>query len=183
MAFLEILTRYYKRPTLLAANARALAEQTDPDYVQTILADDVGLGIGASYERLADYAPRLVGEYVWILDDDDICTRPTLVAELKTIVQDDNPDVVIVKMDHGPRGVLPGLGRWEQPPVCGEIGVSAFIVRQNVWKAHAQAFLPGDYVSDFRFISAIFDSGASVFWHNVIASKVQQIGLGKPEAV
>lgn len=181
MAFLEILTRCYKRPGLLAIGQLSLAQQTDTDWMQTLLWDEVGAGIGASYERLAAYGPLLVGEYIWILDDDDVCIRPSLVAELKVIAQVDNPDVIMVKMDHGPRGVLPGLGNWQKPPECGAVGVSAFIVRKSVWQAHAGAFLPGNYVSDFRFIAAIFASGASVHWHNVIASRVQVIGLGRAE--
>lgn len=181
MAFLEILTRCYQRPTLLAVNQIALSEQTDTDWMQVYLHDEVGLGVGASYVRLAAHAPLLSGEYIWILDDDDVCIRPSLVAELKTIAQVDDPDVIMVKMDHGPRGVLPGLGNWQKPPECGAVGVSAFIVRRSVWQAHAGAFLPGNYVSDFRFIAAIFASGASVYWHNVIASRVQVIGLGRAE--
>lgn len=181
MAFLEILTRCYKRPKLLAVNQKALAEQTDTDWVQTLLRDEVGRGVGASYVRLAAYAPYLVGEYVWILDDDDMCIRPSLVAELKTIAQIDNSDVVMVRMDHGPRGVLPRADQWGKWPECGGIGVSGYIVRRDVWQAHAHAFLPGHYAADFDFINAIFTSGASVHWHNVIASRVQVIGLGRPE--
>ena len=181
MAFLEILTRAYKRPNMLSINTRALAEQTDRDYVQTILPDEVGMGIAVSYERLAAYAPQLVGEYVWILDDDDVCIRPSLIAELKAICKAHDPDVIMLRMDHGPRGILPGADTWETRPQMAGLGVSAFVVRQTVWKSCAQAFLPGSYASDFDFIAAIFDSGASVHWHDVIASRVQMIGLGKPE--
>lgn len=181
MAFLEVLTRFYKRPNLLAVNAKALSLQTDPDYVQTILADETGAGIAASYERLAAYGPRLVGEYVWILDDDDVCTRPSLIEELKVIAAIDDPDVIMVKMDHGPRGVLPDESHWQKPPEIACVGVSAFIVRKSVWQAHAGAFLPGNYAADFAFIAAIFASGVSVYWHNVVASRVQVIGLGRQE--
>lgn len=181
MAFLEILTRCYQRPNLLAANQSALAEQTDTDWMQVYLHDEVGRGVGASYVRLAAHAPQLVGDYIWILDDDDVCIRPSLVAELKTIAQVEDPDVIMVKMDHGPRGVLPPIGLWGKRPECGAVGISAVIVRRSVWQAHAGAFLPGHYAADFDFIAAIFASGASVYWHNVIASRVQVIGLGRPE--
>ncbi|MGP1666313.1 MAG: hypothetical protein ACTS5I_10490 [Rhodanobacter sp.] len=180
MPFLQILTRCYKRPQLLLANISSLVALTDPDWVQTCLIDNVGRGIGWSYTNMAAHAPLLRGEYIWILDDDDVCSRPTLVVELKQIVDDKRPDVIMVRMHHGPLGVLPDGATWQQPPQQAHIGCSAFVVRREVWQQHAGAF--GDhYAGDFDFIAAVFASGASVYWHDVIASRVQCISQGKAE--
>jgi hypothetical protein len=73
--FLEVLTRCYRRPGLLAANQASLRAQTCADWTQTLLVDEEGRGIAWSYVNMAGYAPHLVGEYVWILDDDDLCVR------------------------------------------------------------------------------------------------------------
>lgn len=179
MPFLEIITRTCKRPALLAANEASIRQQTDGDYLHTILEDRVGLGIGQAQMQLCGYAGALRGQYVWLLDDDDICTRPTLVADLKGIVaQENEPELVMMRMDHGPRGVLPDDLHWQGPPVCGFIGVSAYVVRQDVFVRHRAAWLSARYASDFDFIAAAYAAAERVTWWDVVASQVQQIGLG-----
>lgn len=184
MPFLEILTRTFgKRARLLANNRRSLQAQTDPDFIATLLVDEFQAGVGLAQVMLADYAHKLAGDYIWVLDDDDECTRPSLVAELKTIVAEHNPDVIVVKMDHGPRGVLPAVQNWGKRPCLAQIGSSGVIVRRSVWQAHADAFRSARYTSDFDFIDAVWNSEPAVYWHDVIASKVQMIGLGQKEPV
>ena len=179
--FLEILTRCYKRPTMLAKNQDSLRAQVFGDWVQTLLVDDQGVGINETHERMARYAPQLVGDYIWILDDDDECIRPTLFAELYDIAFYHNPQVIMIRMDHGPRGILPDEKNWGYAPQLGHVGVSAYVVRRDVWQAHARAWTPGVYHSDYNFIAAIFADNPFVIWHNVIGSRVQQIGLGRAE--
>lgn len=179
--FLEVLTRCYKRPAMLAVNMASLENQTDQDWEQTFLIDTVGRGIGWSYQNLAAYAPELTGAYIWILDDDDVCARVELVGELKAIAWvHDRPDVIMVRMDHGPLGVLPGPLGWLGRPAQGDIGVSAYIVRQDVWKAHSAAF-GAHYAGDYDFIASVFDSEPRIYWHDVIASRVQRISKGAIE--
>lgn len=181
MPFLTVITRCFKRPTMIAKNIASLSAQTSQDYDQLCLIDDVGRGVGWSYTNMASYAPRLKGDYVWILDDDDMCICDTLIDDLKAIVAEHNPDVIMLKMDHGPRGILPGKS-WQQRPVLGDIGCSAFVVRRGVWQDHAPYFTP-DYNGDFAFISSIFDEDYEIYWHDCIASKVQRISDGQPERV
>lgn len=183
MAFLEVLTRCYRRPRMLRRNQASLDAQTDPDWMQTLLVDDSGDGIAAAQERIGNYAPSLVGDYIWILDDDDECADRELVRELKTIATRHDPDVIMVRMDHGERGVLPSAFEWEEPPTLGRIGCSAYIVKRRVWRRHAGAWFPGRYHSDFDFIASIFadEEPLNIYWHDVIASRVQWIGLGRPE--
>lgn len=180
MPFLEVLTRAYKRPQMLAVNQASLAAQTDGDWVQTLLVDEAGRGIAWSHENMGAYAPRLVGEWIWILDDDDACACPTLVADLKRIVAEHDPDVVMVKMDHG-KAVLPGR-TWGGDPEYGQIGVSAYIVRRELWQAQAHALKPGWYGSDYSLINAIWLTRPQVYWHDQIVSRVQVQSFGKAEA-
>ncbi len=180
--FLEVLTRTFnQRPRMLACNIDSLMTQSCPDWLQTILADEEARGVAWAQENMANYSTQLQGEYIWILDDDDMCNRKTLVCELKEIAGQRDPDAIMVKMDHKERGVLPDEAHWGKPPEHGFIGCSAYIVKRELWQAHAGAFLPGTYYSDFTFIKSIFDSEPNVYWHDVIASRVQKIGLGKPE--
>jgi glycosyltransferase involved in cell wall biosynthesis len=184
MPFLEILTRTFNaRPHLLRINQESLQRQTDSDWVQTLLVDDVGRGIDWASENLAAYAPHLLGEYIWILDDDDTCILPTLVAELKFIAADSSPDVIMLRMDHGAGRLLPGDDTWMGPPVLGQIGCSAFVVRREVWQRHAGAMSKGHYASDFDLINAIWKSEPTVYWHDVVASRVMRQSFGRPEAI
>lgn len=176
---LEVLTRCYKRPRMLAANQASLDAQTDDDWQQTLLVDDVGRGIAWSYQNLAAYAPNLEGDYIWLLDDDDVCIHPTLFAELRVIAEAHSPDVIFVRMDHGERGVLPNEC-WGCEPKHGDIGCSAYVVRRQVWQAHAKHF-GAHYAGDFDFIRAIWNSKPTIFWHDVIASRVQRISRGATE--
>lgn len=182
MAFLEVLTRVYKRPAALAVNQASLLAQTDDDWMQTLLVDPVGAGIPASHERLADQAPELTGDYIWVLDDDDECIRPELVAELKAIAKAHEPNVIMMRMDCGPRGVLPDDGHWGLPPVEGRVASACFVVRRDLWQACADDWRSGRYAGDYDFIAAVFETTARVHWHDVIAARVQSIGLGRPEA-
>ena len=181
MAFLEIITRAYKRPVMLDRNRESLRQQTDNDWKQTILRDDDGIGVSMANAQLAHIGGMLTGDYIWILDDDDLCIQDSFVSELKRIVSDRNPDVIMVKMDHDTRGILPDLATWGIRPKIAKVGVSSFVIRRDVWKQNSHAWLTACYSSDYDFISAVFDSGVSVFWYDVIASQVQQISLGATE--
>lgn len=182
MPLLEVITRTYRRPKALMRNQASMAAQTSDDWCQTLLTDWVGRGIGASHVALADHAPHLVGDYIWVLDDDDECILPTFVAELARWVRSD-PDVVMVCMDHGPElGVLPDPVAWGHPPIEGRIGISAYVVRRAIWQDHADAWRSARYQSDFDFISAVFADRPKICWWGVVASRTQAgRNLGRPE--
>lgn len=86
----------------------------------------------------------------------------------------------MVRMDHGNGRILPSA-RWGKSPQVAEIGVSAFVVRRDVWQAHAGAWLPGCYSSDFQFINAVWQSRPQVYWWDVVASRVQRQSYGAAE--
>jgi hypothetical protein len=181
VSFLEVLTRVYRRPNLLMNNIRSLEAQSDRDWTQTLLVDGEGRGIGAAQAALSNHAPHVRGAYLWILDDDDLCTRPTFVAECKAIAAEYEPDFIVTRMDHGRRGVLPDDAHWQRAPAHGFIGVSAVIVRRDLWQRHAPAFASAHYASDFDFIRRLFEADPDVYWHDCIASQVQRISLGATE--
>lgn len=165
---------------MLAANQASLQAQTDGDWVQTLLMDRERRGIAWATENLTRYAPMLVGDYVWLLDDDDLCILPTFVAGLREIAVLNAPDVVFVRMDHGGGRILPSA-RWGKSPRLSEIGVSAYVVRRDVWQAHAGAWTPGKYTSDFEFINSIWQSRPVTFWWDVVASRCIRQSEGKAE--
>ena len=173
--FLEVLTRHMvSRHKELRINQASLAILKDADFAQTILVDDVGRGIGWTHMRFREHGPLLNGHYIWILDDDDMCIRPSLIDDLKGIVAKHNPDMIITKMDHGePLGVLPSGVFWKRRPFEGWIGVSSCFVRRAVWRIHAAAW--GDrYAGDFDFIFSVWAGGHKVHWFDAICSSVQR---------
>lgn len=175
---LQVLTRCWRRPSLLQANLKSVAALGE-GVEQTCVVDTEGRGIGASYEALARLEVR--GQYIWILDDDDICIEPGLVGRLRELMRK-RPDVVMVRMDHGDGlGVLPGEAQWGQAPVQGGIGCSGFMVRREVWLAERDVLVPGEYASDYRFIARVFGGGYVVEWLDVVASRVQRISHGAAE--
>ena len=179
--FLEILTRTFNaRPRMFAAHKASLAAQTDQDFIHTLIVDDVGRGIAYATEQMARYAPSLVGQYIFVLDDDDMLTLPTFVAGLKQIAVLNAPDLIMIRMDHGAGRILPSA-RWGKSPQKSEIGVSAFVVRRELWQAHAGAWLPGCYTSDFQFINAVWRARPIAYWWDVVASKCQRQSLGRAE--
>lgn len=182
MPFLEIVTRCYKRPQMLNINIDSLADQTDQDFTQTLLVDEVGRGVEWAFANLRSYAPKLVGDYIWILDDDDTCIRPSLVEDLRAIAAQYAPDVIMLKMDHGQWGIKPSFS-WGQRPQVGDIGCSAYVVKRSVWQYHAdRTWQITRYQSDFDFIESIFDAeGLKIAWYDVVASKVQRQSKGAPE--
>lgn len=171
--FLEVITRTFgKRPRMLLRNVLSMREQTDADWQQTLLHDTERRGVAWAVGNLATV--EAVGDYVWILDDDDECAYPEFVADLKYAVTIyGHPDVVMVKMDHGePLGVLPATGHWGNAPQEGCIGTSAFVVRRDVWNMYRPEWR-AQYNGDFHFIRHLWDVDCIFAWLDVVASRTQ----------
>lgn len=183
MPMLEVVTRTFRRPTMLAANKASVADQVGGSVKHTILVDQFGAGVPAANAGLATFEP--VGDYVWILDDDDVCIYPHLAVDLARIADTHrNPPAVIVRMDHGSLGVLPHDGIWGVAVHEAGIGTSGIITRRDVWMQHRQAWASARYASDYDFIAAVWAAcGPQIVWHDVVASRVQRISHGQPEAV
>lgn len=183
--FLEVVTRtFMQRPNMLAANAASVEALRGADHLHSVLVDYHMLGVAAANAALANYAPS--GQYVWVLDDDDLCLHAGLVEDLKYLAWlHASPPAVIVRMDHGePLGVLPAAAHWRQVPHEAGIGSSAIITRKDVWMYCRSAWGSGRYASDFDFIAAVFAAHGStnrIVWHDVIASRCQRISRGEPE--
>jgi hypothetical protein len=114
-----------------------------------------------------------VGDWVWILDDDDVCIYDGLVKDVARIASEQPAtQVIMVRMDHGAwLGVLPDAVVWGNEPAHGHMGVSSYIVRRDVWKRHKAAFLSARYQSDYDFIADVWQEQPVIVWHDVIASR------------
>lgn len=179
MSTLEIVTRCYKRPVMLAANQASLAALTDGDWTQTLLVDHVGIGVAAANAALAGFEPT--GDYVWVLDDDDLCIYPELVYDIKMLQSGSAPDAIFVRFNHGWLGVLPMPAFWRARPECGRIGGSGVIVRRDLWMRCRDAWRTERYESDCDYLQAVYANATNIHWHDIIAGRVQRISRGAAE--
>lgn len=171
--FLEVVTRTIpSRPNWLARNRASLQGQTDPDFTQTLVVDHLERGVDFAVGNLR-HLPAM-GEYLWLLDDDDECCYDDLVADLKILAATDpRPDVIMVRMDHGaPIGILPDDAGWRQAPRQDHIGTSAFIVRRAIWNRY-RLYWKATYGGDFHFIHALWQQRLHFVWMDVVASRTQ----------
>ena len=169
---LSIITRCYNRPIGLRRNQLSVRKQTRWDYEQILLIDEVGVGINVADARMAADAPALInGDYVYILDDDDLFIDNQFVAEIHRIAQTYDPDIIMVKSDNGRLGILPSAATWEKEPQPGQVSVLNYVVKAEIWKRHAPAFAthPTD-AGDAMFIVELFKHGYSVYWLDLIVA-------------
>ena len=160
MTFLSIVTRCYKRPEGLARNTASLARQTDRDFEQIFIIDEVGVGIPAANRSLANAEP--VGDYVLVLDDDDIISEPKAIEYLKEATAD-NPEIVIFKGDLEVLGILPSVAVWGKRPLKGQIAGCNFITRRDVWEKHVASY-GADEAGDYEYIKALWWDKPAVVW-------------------
>lgn len=179
--FLEIVTRTFgRRPQMLARNQASLARLESDDWQQTLVVDDLGRGVAWACANLATVEAR--GEYLWVLDDDDVCCRQTLVDDLKGIVaQHDAPQVIMARAQHTLFGLLPSNATWGHAPVCGDVGTSCFVVRRDVWEAHRSAW-QAQYEADYLYIRHLWDTpGIAFHWWDALVAMYPQRSLGAAE--
>ena len=186
MPFLEIVTRTCgTRPGMLERNQDSLKRLADPDWTQTLVVDDQQRGVAWAVGNLRNV--EATGEWVWVLDDDDVCVDVGLIGELRAAVAlcANPPDVVMVKALHSKYGMLPSSGNWMRAPVCGNIGTSCYIVRRDVWNATHDAWVE-KYAGDFEYIRHLWETPGLVFrWLDTVAAwyPQQSLGAGEAEAV
>lgn len=139
--FLTLYTPTFRRPAQLARCLDSVGKQTRADEVQhLVVPDHVGHGVSAGlFGRLKTYQPAVIGRYVNLLCDDDVLIHETAVATLMEFAEaKDFPAVIVAKVQKGPF-TLP-MCHPEGEPVCGRVDLTSYIVRGDVWHAHA-----GDY--------------------------------------
>jgi len=148
--------------------------QTDRDCAILVLVDVLGLGLFYANGMLAQHKEEVQGKYVYILDDDNRLIAPDFVEGIRVIVEESAPDIIMVKANVGPFGVLPKP--WGDSPRLGYVDSLNFIVERELWKKHISAFHKPSF-GDFCFISELFrQPGIEVFWWDRVVAEAMQIG-------
>jgi len=185
MPFLSILTRTYQRPEALKQCKRSVAMQADQDLEHLILRDTVGVGCIEAYRLLLNVQPR--GEYVMILDDDDLLASPWFVSDLKAAARAYDPDVIVFKMRCEELGILPDAFVWQQKPIHGHIGGPNVAVKLHVWDACIWSIVTdgegGDpvYHSDLVYLKEVWAYTKRIHWMDKIQVVVSRVSRGAME--
>jgi predicted O-methyltransferase YrrM len=178
--FLSIITRCYKRPKLLEINVKSVDAQSDQDIEHLLIQDNRGVGIGGANQSFFRLRDLVEGQWVYILDDDDRLVYPDFVKELKKIVRQHDPQVVMVKVEvERPGYILPDT--WENRPILNRIRSLNYIVKSALWKRYISHFAK-PAAGDFAFIDEIWKSEPRIFWWNGIVAKVPCAGGGRSES-
>ncbi len=166
--FLEVLTRTMpQRATLLQRCNESLLLLTDTDWTQRVIVDDQGRGVAWANRNLGTI--EAVGEWVWVLDDDDLCSNADLIGLLRGVVAAEQPEVIMLRSYHGVHGLLPPMELWGQRPILTKIGPSCVVVRGDIWNLHRGAW-PASYAGDFWFINALWEASRRFAWLPVVAA-------------
>ena len=179
MSFLEVMTRTFvgRRPDFLLRCHLSLRQLEDDNWSHRILVDMQRIGVAHANRWLAAHEAR--GEWVWVLDDDDVCCHPALIGDLRWMVDTLGPDVVIVRNRwREPERVLPSDEVWGKRPKMGEIGCSCVISRRDIWNQYRGNWGEA-YAGDFDYINGLFDAGLNVAWLDVVAAEIPRINSGR----
>jgi len=184
VGFLTVVTRCFKRADKLDKNQRSLTNQTDPDYDQVLIHDDVGIGMLEANRVLNTYKHLIKGEYVLILDDDDMMLDDNFIANLKS----HNEDIVLFRMRYtccGPDryNYIGGKEENEHGPRFGRIGASCMVVTNEVYQKHIYAFIK-DSGGDYQFLQEILNEKfkyTKCHLGEVEVTAIQDIGGGQPD--
>ena len=174
MPFLTVVTRTIpRRYDMLVANKQSLREQSDQDYQHLVISDYVGVGVAYANGEMAtrDWS-GIEGDYVMVLDDDDILSGPDVIKRLKEALVIMPVDLLIVRMDQGPHGILPSPG---EPIKRGRIGCSAVIPSRLLFLEAVKSYTPR-YDGDYDYISACVEKSTVLYRFDFVASKVTQVG-------
>lgn len=178
MAFLQVITRTFgQRPALLAENRASLAALEDADWEQTLVVDEVGRGCAWANANLTTIPAA--GDYVWVLDDDDVCADPALLAHLKGY---SGTPVIVCRATHARFGVLPHDRHWGRAPALGDCGWSNLFVRGDVWEAQRGYLARCDvYEGDYRFAAHLWAVVQPWAWCDIVAAHYPRVSAGASE--
>lgn len=157
--------------SLKASNAIA------PDVWHVVYVDNVGLGWLECSKVLEQEKDMVRGHYVWILDDDDICTSPALALILKRVKAEHDSDVILVRnlLTHPHLGniIFPSDPLWNAKDISqltiGSMGSSNIIVKNQIYKDYIKFFATVDRREhDWFYIEAVLkkvmDKRFSILW-------------------
>jgi hypothetical protein len=171
---LEVLTRHLlDRAALLLRQQRSL-RALGPGWIQTLLVDPHRAGVPASHVRLRSVEPS--GDFVWVLDDDDLCEDPDLLAHLRP-----GPDLYVVRAHYAEfDDVFPPEVHWRERCVkCGFVGPPNLIIGRDLWLATRHAW-DASYDGDYDWVCEALDRAQRITWLDRVVATVEYAASRPP---
>lgn len=182
MTFLTIFTRHMaSRPGYYARHCASLEWQTCRDFEHLVIEDDTGRGIAWAQQQIPAHAGEVQGDYVQVLNDDDVLAGPRVVALIRAAALHTGADIIVHKTDSLEIGIIPDTVSWLHGPVCGHMSDADVTVRRDVWRRHVDAYQSGRYTADFDFLCQLWRGGYRVHWLDMIAVKCLRVSRGRAE--
>lgn len=178
--FLSIVTRHHpRRPFLFRQHKGSLEQQRDQDFEHVVLVDEVGRGVPWANGMFYRERHQVKGDYVFILDDDDVLITDTFVEDMKQIVVDHSPDIIMIRGFIRDR-LYPTEEVWQKEPKFAHIGSFNFVVKRDLWLKHIKRW---DIArgGDFNFIRDAYKDAKKVFWQDEVYSKTVVVSRGADE--
>jgi hypothetical protein len=192
MAFLSVITRTMaSRPTMLERNKQSLRDQTCQDFEHLVHVDEQARGNFWAQRWVTDLVHEAQGDYIMILDDDDLMRNPKGVAILKDCCKE-KPRGVIFQADYGPGRILPetvdgfDMGRyfWSM----NHIGQLCYILRNDIFKESCYVYRRGVDETDYLALLDAYENakgadalGEFVLRWEIINAAQRADSRGKPE--
>lgn len=177
--FISIVTRnFYKRAEMFGNCCASVEMQKDQDFDHVIIKDMVGVGSAKANLLFCANKDRVRGQYVFMLDDDDIFISDEFVGDMKRIVMEHSPEMIFVRMLINDE-LYPTPMVWEKPRLYqNHIGTSNVVLRNDLWQKYIGLFTDLQ-VGDFVFINSVFLSRPKIFWQDKLYSKTTRVSHGQ----
>jgi hypothetical protein len=184
--FLSIVTRCMegKRPKGITLNQESVNAQLEKNYEQIFINDPKGYGMLEANKSFAYVSDMIKGQYIHLLDDDDIYIKESFTLRMKEIADRENPDIILFKMYiHTGDGdnIYPKSDCWGDIPKIARIGGSCFIVKKELYQRYIHEF-GVRRCGDFQFLRALWtEPNLKAYWHDEIMCESKP-SHGKPES-
>lgn len=154
---LHVITRTIpSRPRSLRRLRKALDRATQAAEIELhheVICDADGLGPFMSYRLLAGLRAR--GDYVWLMDDDDLPCDVGL-AEFARVAES-FPRLVAGPVLNDEHGTLSAKREHVAPPAEGQVTVCSYIMREDVWTATRSELAKAyRYQADFDYFAHVY---------------------------
>lgn len=170
--FLTVVTRCHNVDALLRTNVESMDDQSDQDFQHLLIWDRAkDRSIKRANQTFFRMKGLVKGQWVYILDDDDYLTESGFIEGLKEIVQEHDPQVIMVKalISKKKRAILPEP--WNGgPPVFCKVSSLNFVVKADLWKRNIGHF-GAEGAGDFHFLTAVWKTvDLRVHWWNKLVA-------------
>lgn len=179
--FFSIITRTFRRPTLLAVCRQSVLSQNFTAGVEHIIIEDkVGVGIAQSYRALR--TQEVEGKYVIILDDDNALNDVDVLTSLAAYI--DSVDTGMGAASISAFFVKARVGERQLPEADdireGNVDAMNIVTSKQVFDEFKQYF--GErYSGDWDFIAAV-DKAHELVIADIKLGYTQRVSHGAPES-